>query len=458
MTDSAMVLWRRRGALLGALVFLVLGACGSDKDGTGASAQRGGGRPGGRKSAAAVPVKVEAVARQDISLSSLKNTALEAERWVDVRSRTSGQVVGIVREEGDRVRKGAVMARLDADAAGLQLAQRQVAYDEAARSFEREDEMYRRNLVSKERFESAKTNRARTRAQLDEAKLRLSYTTVVSPISGVVTARNIEIGNTVTNNQVLFSVADFDPLLARIRIPEKEMGRIVVGQEARVTVESAPGRSFEGRVKMISPVVDPGSGTFKVTIEIPRRDAGVLRPGMFSSVYVIVDTHRDALVIPKKALVLEGEGNQVYVYEKDEETAAGRAVRRRIQTGFEDSERLEVVSGLSEGELVITVGQEGLRPGTGVRLVGEGAPATGVSGEKPGEVGTEGRPKEQADAGAGRMVQMRRMLFGRFPKFKAAYEKRVKADPALKADPQKWEAFLSEMRQKGILPARRGRG
>ena len=108
--------------------------------------------------------------------------------------------------------------------------------------------------------------------------------------------------------------------------------------------------------------------------------------------------------------------------------------------------------------LVITVGQEGLRPGTGVRLVGEGAPATGASGQRPAEIGAEGRPKEQADAGAGRMVRMRRMLFGRFPKLKAAYEKRVKADPALKADPQKWEAFLSEMRQKGILPARSGRG
>jgi len=414
----------------------------------------------------ALPVKVDTVKREAISLSSLKNTTLEAERWVAVRARASGQVEEILKEEGDRARKGDVLARLDDDAARLLVAQRQVAYDEALRTYEREEAMYNRNLVSRERYESAKTDVDRTRAQLDQAKLSLSYTTISSPISGVVTQRDVEIGNTVTNNQVLFSVADFNPLLAKIRIPEKEMGSITVGQRARITVESAPGKFFEGRVKMISPVVDPESGTVKVTIEIPSRSAGALRPGMFASVYIILATHPRALVVPKKALVLEGEGNQVFVFEFDPETGMGKAIRRKIETGFEDSDRLEIVSGLSEGEQVITVGQEGLRPGTQVRLVGEGggvaAAPSGSRDAAPGGVGAGRQGTGGVSAGGGggadRIKSMQAMLFERYPKLKEAYLERVKTQPELATNMEKWRAFLGEMREKGVIPARRRGG
>jgi len=445
-------LWRRSSIPVWAVALLALVACGGSDEGGQASARRGRRPEGGGR---ALPVKVEVVARQDISLTSLKNTTLEAERWVEVRSRTSGLVEAIVCEEGDRVRKNDAMARLDADAAELLVAQRQVAYDEALRNYERQEKMYARNLVSKELYESTKTGLEQAKSLLDQAKLTLSYTTILAPISGVVTERTIEIGNMVSNNQIIFAVADFNPLLARIRIPEKEMGSISVGQEARISVESAPGKFFQGRVKMISPVVDPESGTFKVTIEIPGKNAGLLRPGMFATVFIIMDTHRKALVIPKKALVLEGEGNQVFVYEKDPESGMGKAVRRKIETGFEDSEQMEVVSGLSDGDQVITVGHEGLRPGAAVRLVGEGSSPEVVSADRPGgEVGRSGRTLAGGD-GVARMKQMQQRLFERFPKLKEAYDKQVKTNPELATSPEKWQAFVAEMRKQGILPERR---
>ena len=209
------------------------------------------------------------------------------------------------------------------------------------------------------------------------------------------TLRNIEVGNMVTNNQVVASVAKFDPLLARIQVTEKDFGKITVGQTARITVEAAPEREFTGTVKMISPVVDPESGTVKVTVEIPRTDKSLLRPGMFASVYIITETRINTLVIPKKALVLEGEGNQVFTFETDPESGRGQAQRRRIEIGFTDSDRLEILNGLSQGEQVITVGQEGLRPGSPVRLVGEAAP--------PAFAGRGG----QGRAGRGQMGQGR---------------------------------------------------
>ena len=557
------------------LLFLALFACGEEEAQQTQGGRAGRGGRGGRGGGAAAPVKVEAVKRGDISAYILKNTTLEAERWVDVRARRPGQVIALLKEEGDPVRAGTVMARLDADAAQISVAQREVAYREAKQRYEREDALFQRNLGSKQSYENAKTQFESSKAQLEQAKLDLSYTAIRSPIEGIMTLRNIEVGNMVTNNQVVASVAKFDPLLARIQVTEKDFGKITVGQTARITVEAAPEREFTGTVKMISPVVDPESGTVKVTVEIPRTDKSLLRPGMFASVYIITETRINTLVIPKKALVLEGEGNQVFTFETDPESGRGQAQRKRIEIGFTDSDRLEILNGLSQGEQVITVGQEGLRPGSPVRLVGEAAPPAfagrggqgrqgrgqmgqggqrgrggsgqmgeggqrgrGASGQM-GEGGRRGRGGTMAgdEANTGQMGQrgqrgggqqgrgqmgqggqrgggqqgrgqmgqggqrgggsgqmgeggqgrqgrgqmgqggqrgggfaggqgrgggdltdrMKRMI-ERFPEVKAEYEKRVKKDPELATNMEKLRAFVTEMREKGLIPARGGRG
>ncbi len=450
------------------LLFLALFACGEEE------AQQTGGQDGraGRGGGAASPVKVETVKQGDISAYILKNTTLEAERWIDVRARRTGQVIALLKEEGDPVRAGTVLARLDADAAQISVAQREVAYREAEQRYEREDALFQRNLGSKQTYESAKTQFESAKAQLEQAKLDLSYTAIKSPIEGIMTLRNIEVGNMVTNNQVVASVAKFNPLLARIQVTEKDFGKIIVGQIARITVEAAPEREFTGTVKMISPVVDPESGTVKVTVEIPRIDESLLRPGMFASVYIITETRRNTLVIPKRALVLEGEGNQVFTFETDPESGRGQAQRKRIEIGFTDSDRLEILNGLSEGEQVITVGQEGLRPGSPVRLVGEATPPAIAGRAGRGQMGQGGQQQGgdgQGRAGRGQMGQgeqqgggdltdrMKRMI-ERIPKVKAEYEKRVKDDPELATNMEKLRAFVAEMREKGLIPARGGRG
>ena len=542
------------------LLFLALFACGEEEAQQAQGGRAGRGGRGGRGGAAAAPVKVETVQRGEISAYILKNTTLEAERWVDVRARRAGQVIALLKEEGDPVRAGTILARLDADAAQISVSQREVAHLEAKQRYEREDALFQRNLGSKQSYENAKTQFESSKAQLEQAKLDLSYTAIRSPIEGIMTLRNIEVGNMVTNNQVVASVAKFDPLLARIQVTEKDFGKITVGQTARITVEAAPDREFTGTVKMISPVVDPESGTVKVTVEVPRTDASLLRPGMFASVYIITETRSNTLVIPKKALVLEGEGNQVFTFETDPESGRGQAQRKRIEIGFTDSDRLEILSGLSQGEQVITVGQEGLRPGSPVRLVGEAAPPAfagrggqgrqgrgqmgqggqgragrgqmGQGGQGRGFAGGDGQGRQgrgqmgqggQGRAGGGQMGQggrqgggqqdmaggragrgqmgeggqgrgfaggegqgrqgrgqmgqggqrgggfaggqgggdptdrIKRMI-ERFPEVKAEYDKRVKDDPELATNMEKLRAFVTEMREKGLIPARGGRG
>ena len=158
----------------GLLLIAGLVACGGDDSRQAAGGGGGGrgGRGGGRaRRVQALPVKVESVVREGISSYILRNTTLEAERWVDVRSRTSGQVISIVKEEGDPVRTGTILAGLDAAEIKITVAQRKVAFQEAKQRYEREEAVFQRNLGSQERYENAKTQMESASAQLEQAKL-----------------------------------------------------------------------------------------------------------------------------------------------------------------------------------------------------------------------------------------------------------------------------------------------
>ncbi len=405
---------------------------------------------GGRETAA-IPVEVAVVRRDTISNYILATTSLEAERAVDVVAKVSGVVVELRAEEGDVVRQGEILARLDDRELKVNLDQTAARLENARRNFDRTKQMFERNLASKEAYEQAKLELETARAQYEAAKLQWEYSRIRAPIDGVVTHRYIDLGDMVNPNMVVFAMADFDPLLARIHVPEKDIGKIRVGQLARITVEPAPDRFFYGRVRMISPVVDPQTGTVKVTVEIRKRD-GILRPGMFASVYLVTDTHPEALVIPKRALVLESERDMVFVFRN------GRAHEVAVELGYANGENVEVLRGLAEGDTVITVGQEGLREGVPVRVIqpgGETALAMAQAQQRPD---TAGRPEPEA-AMRSRMGQPRGPgMFGeiteeklkriekrvlRIPEIKKAYEAKMK-DPQFAKDVRARARFLFE--------------
>ena len=353
-----------------AALALIVSCGGDDEDG--AAGGRGGGRRGGGQEGggAAIPVKAEVVQIGEISSYIQTHARLEAERWVSVIARTQGMVEELLVEEGDRVRKGAVLVRLDKVQLSLNLKQARVALDDARATHTRRKALYERQMVSEEEYEGARNQLENTEVALEEARLNLAYTDIKAPISGTVMLRRIELGDLVRSNDEVFAVADLEPLLTKIRIPEKRMSQVRAGQEARVDIDALPDRSFGARVRMINPGVDPQSGTVKVTLEVPSLE-GLLKPGMFTTVRIITDIHRHALIIPKKALVLETDEDDVFVVEAG---SAGqvRANRVRVELGYVDGNRVEVLSGLRPGASVITVGQEGLKDGAHVRLAGTG--------------------------------------------------------------------------------------
>ncbi|MDQ7052784.1 MAG: efflux RND transporter periplasmic adaptor subunit [candidate division KSB1 bacterium] len=434
------------------LIILAVG-CGK-KDDTGTQGRPGmGGRSGGQK--AAIPVQVASVVRGDISLYLLHTSTIEAEKEVDVVAKVSGQVVKLPAEEGMRVRKGQLLAQLDEAELKIDLLQARVKMETDQSAYERAKSMLEKNLISEETFETTRLQYENSKAAYEAARLRMQYTSIVSPIDGIVTARHIELGQRVNVNQVLFRVADFSPLRARIYVPEKDMGRIFEGQTAIITADALPGEKFIGVVRMVSPVVDPTNGTVKVTIDITN-SKGKLKPGMFASVYITTEKHANTLLMPKRALLLESQTDQVFVYDN------GIARKRTLKLGFVSGDTVEVLDGLREGDLVVVIGQEGLREGLPIRIPGqEVTQAPAKPGErqpgarmaaKAGDVPAQAKARPKAADGGKRVdpkeVERIENVFMQSRFFKRAFENRLQEDPELANDPAKKMAFFREFIQR----------
>jgi membrane fusion protein (multidrug efflux system) len=291
----------------------------------------------------------------------MQTTTIEAIRQVDILTKVSGQVIKLPVEEGVRVKKGDLLAELNEAELKIEFMKTKISMETDKTMLERAKNMLEKKLIADENYEITRLQYESSKAAHEAAHLQLNYTSVRAPFNGVVTVRNIELGQRVNVNQSLFVVADFNPLRAKIYVPEKDIGRIYEGQRAKITIEAEPGLDFSGVVKMISPVVDPSSGTSKVTIDIDDHK-GKLKPGMFASIFITTETHNNALIIPKKALILESDLDQVYIYQE------GNAHKVNLKVGFTSGDDLEVLSGLEEGDLVVIAGQDGLREGLPLRI------------------------------------------------------------------------------------------
>jgi membrane fusion protein (multidrug efflux system) len=389
---------------------LTAGCGGGDEGGPGSARGGAGGGPGGGawgppggQQAAAVPVEVAAVARQSVASYIQTNGTLEAENDVEIVARAAGPIVELLTEEGRQVKKGQVMARIDPKEAQAQVKIAEVALREAERAYQRAKETFEEQLISQADYDAALAAKEGAEATLFDRQVQLDYTEVRAPFSAVVADRLVKLGDNVTVGTVLFRISDFDPLLCKIQVPEKELPRLHKGQPAYLTVEAWPDERFEAHVLRLSPVVDAATGTVRVTLEVQGGDK--LRPGMFASVFLEASRHEDALTIPKSALSLESLGDTVYVVNGDV------AARRPVKLGYEEADIVEVASGLQEGDRVIVVGQDGLSDGTPVRILeGPGAEEAApqrAQGGPPGEGGRSGQRAAGGPAGGAAAADQR---------------------------------------------------
>ncbi len=312
---------------------------------------------------ASIPVEISVVEKGNISAYFSGTATLEAEEEAQVVSKVDGVVQKIFVEEGDYVKTGHILAQLDDEKLKLQLAQTEVNLNKMKNDLDRTEELFKKNLISNEQFDKVKYDYELQKANYDLSKLQLDYSAIRASISGVISNRMIKVGNMVNINQQVFQIVDFDPLLAVLHVPERETGKLKVGQQTKLMVDALPGSTFQGIVKRISPVVDPATGTSKITVEI-KDPSQNLKSGMFARVNIIYEVRKNTILIPKDAILTEDEESTVFIVRED-----SLAFRRTVKIGFINTTRLEITDGLNPGDTIITTGLNTLKDSTKVEPV-----------------------------------------------------------------------------------------
>ena len=275
-------------------------------------------------------------------------------------------------EEGDRVGSGDTLLYIEDEQLRIAAREAQVNHDYQQTGYERTEEMFKRKLISDQEYETRKFELEQSKLRLARAELELEHAAVLAPFSGVITERSVQAGARVGPSSKLYDLIKLDDMIARVYVPGQYLVNIVGDQRAMITSEFLPDKRFSGWVKRISPVVDPRSGTFKVTVGLRDRFE-FLRPGLFVNVQIITDTHEQAVLIPKQAVVYDGGDKFVFAVD---DTAA---VRIELQAGFEDADHIESLTEIEPGDQIIIVGQNGLKDKARVRVVNmEPVPETSV--------------------------------------------------------------------------------
>ncbi len=320
-------------------------------------------------------------------------------------------VPGVVRslkvKEGDTVKKGQILARLDASKMALGLQQARTGQrlatlklSQTKTTFERMRTLFRQGAITKSQFDQVETAYRAAELQVKQARTgvwmagaQFSDAIIRAPIDGVVLKRVVEQGDLMSSAQAMKSsplliIADLSVMKVEATVAERDLGRVAVGQRAEVTVVAYPGRRFAGRVTEISQMVDPVARTATVTVEVPnlalpgaagKRGAPIhpLKAGMFARVTLDVATRPNAVVIPVDALL--GSEGAPYVFLLQQ----GLARRRDVTVGARQEGMAQIVKGLSGGESLIVLGHRLVQDGQRARAatlppLDEEPPATPV--------------------------------------------------------------------------------
>jgi membrane fusion protein (multidrug efflux system) len=310
-------------------------------------------------------VEVATVAEGTLTPSYPATATLESEREATLVSEAPGEVQAVLVEEGDHVRKGQVLARLESVRERLEHERAAVEAKRLSHEAERGATLSARGLLSQQAAEQSAFAQQSQAAATQLAALTLAKTEIRAPYDGVITRRYVKQGMWLAATQAAFDIANFSDLKARISVPERAAAQLRTGQAVTLAADAVPGVNFSGRVERVAPIVDRATGTVAATIAVNGNDAR-LRPGLFVRLEVRYAEISDVTLLPKAALLKVNGESRVFVVRE------GKAQSRKVQIGLEQGEAVQAVSGIDHGESVVTVGQDQLADGDPVLVVNSG--------------------------------------------------------------------------------------
>lgn len=321
-------------------------------------------------------VEVQPVVRGSIARQVTVTGVVEPVRTVGVNSQLAGAVTSVTVQEADIVREGQVLARMDDREVAAQLAAAEASFQVASASYERAEQLRERKVITLPEYERERTALAAATAQLDQLRTRIGYATVRAPVRGVITEKRVEAGDVVGNQARLFTIADVSELVARVGVSELDVVELSPGDAVAITLDAFPNRALRGRIRRVFPIGDPQTRLVPVEVVLDRESTRLARPGFLARVTFDLAASENVLLLPVGA-VLGGQGAQAVFVVED-----SVAVRRTVTTGLTSQGRIEIRSGLEEGERVVVTGNNALRDGMTVRAV-MGAGSTATPGNGP---------------------------------------------------------------------------
>jgi membrane fusion protein (multidrug efflux system) len=363
--------------LMAVAVSALLFNTGCKKQAAGAGGPGAGGAGAPPMAVIAVEARTQRVAEQ----LSLVGT-VQANEMIEVKAETEGIIKEIGFEEGQPVKKGQLLIRLDDSKMAAQVAEQEANAKLSQMNFERGKQLLTDKLIPQQEFDQLSSAFEANRAALLLNKRRLEDARVLAPFDGVVGSRNVSPGHLVQRDTILTWLIDYDPVKVEFNVPERFVTQLSSKQRIEVKVAAFPNRTFEGIVFFVSPFVDPQERTALVKAEIPNAK-GELKPGMFANLDLTLTVRENAVVIPEVAIsqILENSNAMVWIVDKQE-----TAQMKRIRTGVRMAGQIEVVEGLTAGDRVIVEGLQKIGPGSKVKVAPPEAAAPYLPKTKPAAI------------------------------------------------------------------------
>ncbi len=299
-------------------------------------------------------VYVTKVTKEVLKANVTKVGTIVANNVVDVKSETSGKIVAVYVKVGSYVKAGSPLAKVDDQTFQAKYLSAQVAYEKAKKDWEREQELYKTQVVSSSDLESSREALQSAEADYISAKYNYNHAVITSPISGLVTNRDVNIGATVSSGTSVATVIDNSVFKVDVDVTEEEAYQIKAGDPVVITAAVYPGVNFNGRVSTISSKASEAH-TIPVEVQFTPPQGYAVKSGIFGTVAFQLGTPGVALTVPRDAIVGSMKKAQVYVVE------GAVAKLRDIVLGSEYGTKLEVLQGLKENEEVVTAGQDYLK-------------------------------------------------------------------------------------------------